>query len=68
MKPVVLSYLLKARRLAMSMEARGFRVGGERTRLVELRMRAGDYAVIFVTLMFAAICLVPEMVINGLIW
>jgi len=59
LKPVVLSYLLKARRLAMSMEARGFVVGARRTGMAELRMKAVDYAVLIASLLFAAVCLMP---------
>ncbi|MGB4242978.1 MAG: energy-coupling factor transporter transmembrane component T [Dethiobacteria bacterium] len=52
--PVVVSALMKAKKTAISMEARAFRAYPHRTYLEELKLKSFDYATIAAALLFGA--------------
>ena len=58
--PVLIRTLLKAKRLAMSMELRGFKAHPTRTSMNELTLKKGDIIVMMISLLLGSLLMIGE--------
>lgn len=56
--PVVISCIVKTKKLSLSIETRGFRANDNRTSIIELNMTSADYIVIIFSFVYIGLCII----------